>query len=191
MLLLLVGRSKGHCTASQSPSKTRSIPRGVISTAGTKGRASYVPQQDATAVARMRAAGAILLGKTNLPELSLAYESNNLIYGRTNNPYDLSRTPGGVVEENPQSSQQGDRPWVWVLMGLVAFAYPPISAVSPVSSQRQGVYLSLAFCLMAFGASAKVTPCRSHGQVCGRPDLNAPDPGWSRLARSRNNSHAA
>src|SRR5258708_36991595 len=68
---------------------------GVISTAGTQGRASYVPQQDATAVARMRAAGAILLGKTNLPELSLAYESNNLIYGRTNNPYDLSRTPGG------------------------------------------------------------------------------------------------
>lgn len=68
---------------------------GVISTAGTKGRASYIPQQDATAVARMRAAGAILLGKTNLPELSLAYESNNLIYGRTNNPYDLSRTPGG------------------------------------------------------------------------------------------------
>src|SRR5207248_9792799 len=69
--------------------------QGVISTAGTKGRASYVPQQDAPAVARMRAAGAILLGKTNLPELSLAYESNNLIYGRTNNPYDLSRTPGG------------------------------------------------------------------------------------------------
>src|SRR2546425_5503678 len=68
---------------------------GVISTAGTKGRASYVPQQDATAVARMRAAGAILLGKTNLPELSLAYESDNLVYGRTNNPYDLSRTPGG------------------------------------------------------------------------------------------------
>ena len=68
---------------------------GIISTAGTKGRASYIPPQDATAVARMRAAGAILLGKTNLPELSLAYESDNLIYGRTNNPYDLSRTPGG------------------------------------------------------------------------------------------------
>jgi amidase len=68
---------------------------GIISTAGTKGRASYIPPQDATAVARMRAAGAIVLGKTNLPELSLAYESNNLIYGRTNNPYDLSRTPGG------------------------------------------------------------------------------------------------
>src|SRR5437879_4174026 len=71
--------------------------RGIISTAGTKGRASYVPQQDATAVARMRTAGAIVLGKTNLPELSLAYESNNLIYGRTNNPYDLSRTPAGTT----------------------------------------------------------------------------------------------
>ena len=39
--------------------------------------------------------GQFCLGKTNLPELSLAYKSNNLIYGRTNNPYDLSRTPGG------------------------------------------------------------------------------------------------
>src|SRR5258708_10654589 len=66
---------------------------GVISTAGTKGRVSYVPQQDATAVARMHAAGAILLVKTNLPELSLAYESNNLIYARTDNPYRLSRPP--------------------------------------------------------------------------------------------------
>jgi amidase len=54
-----------------------------------------VPEQDATAVARLRAAGAIVLGKTNVPELSLAFESDNLVYGRTNNPYDLTRTPGG------------------------------------------------------------------------------------------------
>ena len=67
----------------------------VISTGGSKGRAAYVPSQDATAVARLRAAGAIILGKTNVPELSLAFESDNLIYGRTNNPFDLSRTPGG------------------------------------------------------------------------------------------------
>jgi amidase len=68
---------------------------GVITTGGTIGRASFVPAQDATAVARLRAAGAILLGKTNTPELTLAGETDNLIYGRTNNPYDLSRTPGG------------------------------------------------------------------------------------------------
>ena len=89
------GESKGPLHGVPITIKDSFDTEGVISTAGTKGRASYVPQQDATAVARMRAAGAILLGKTNLPELSLAYESNNLIYGRTNNPYDLLRTPGG------------------------------------------------------------------------------------------------
>ena len=68
---------------------------GVICTGGTKGRATFKPTHDATVVARLRAAGAILLGKTNLPELSLSYETDNLVYGRTNNPYDLSRTPGG------------------------------------------------------------------------------------------------
>src|SRR5207302_7994599 len=46
-------------------------------------------------VARLKDSGAIVLGKTNVPELSLAYETDNLIYGRTNNPYDVSRTPGG------------------------------------------------------------------------------------------------
>jgi amidase len=68
---------------------------GVICTGGTKGRANYVPKADATAVARLRAAGGIMLGKTNVPELAGAIESDNLVYGRTNNPYDLSRTPGG------------------------------------------------------------------------------------------------
>lgn len=68
---------------------------GMICTCGTGGRAAYVAQQDAIAVSRLREAGAIVLGLTNLPELLLAYESDNLVYGRTNNPYDLSRTPGG------------------------------------------------------------------------------------------------
>ncbi|HJZ19965.1 MAG TPA: amidase [Bradyrhizobium sp.] len=68
---------------------------GVICTGGTKGRANYVPKADASAVARLRAAGAIFLGKTNVPELAGAAETDNLVYGRTNNPYDLARTPGG------------------------------------------------------------------------------------------------
>ena len=67
----------------------------IISTGGTKGRATFVPEEDSTVVARLRSAGAILLGKTNTPELTLAGETNNLIYGQTNNPYDLSKTPGG------------------------------------------------------------------------------------------------
>ncbi|MFQ5934010.1 MAG: amidase [Dehalococcoidia bacterium] len=68
---------------------------GVVSTGGIKGREGFVPTEDATVVARLRNAGAILLGKTNLPELGMAWETDNLVYGRTNNPYDLDRTPGG------------------------------------------------------------------------------------------------
>jgi amidase len=68
---------------------------GVVSTAGTLGRRDEVPREDATVVSRLKAAGAILLGKTNTPELTFAAETDNLVYGRTNNPYDTARTPGG------------------------------------------------------------------------------------------------
>lgn len=68
---------------------------GVRSTCGTLGLAEHVPAEDATVVARLKDAGAILLGKTNTPELTLAFETDNLVYGRSNNPYDLSRSPGG------------------------------------------------------------------------------------------------
>lgn len=68
---------------------------GVISTWGTPGRSEFAPKEDATVVARLKAAGAILLGKTNTPEFTLSFETDNPIYGRTNNPYDLGRTPGG------------------------------------------------------------------------------------------------
>lgn len=68
---------------------------GVPSTGGTLGRANFVPASDATVIARMRAAGAIPIAMTNLPELSFALESDNLVHGRTNNPYNLACTPGG------------------------------------------------------------------------------------------------
>src|SRR5205085_12633831 len=68
---------------------------GVVSVGGTKGRAGYVPLEDAAGVARYKAAGAVILGKTNVPEVSLAFESDNLVYGRTKNPYDLTRKPCG------------------------------------------------------------------------------------------------
>jgi amidase len=68
---------------------------GMPCTGGTLGRAGFVPTEDATVVARLRAAGAVVLGKTNLPEMALAFVTDNLVYGRTNNPYDPARTPGG------------------------------------------------------------------------------------------------
>jgi amidase len=68
---------------------------GIISTAGTKGRAQFVPARDAAVVARLKAAGAIVIGKSNTPELTLHGYSENLLYERTNNPYDLTRSPMG------------------------------------------------------------------------------------------------
>lgn len=68
---------------------------GMVSSWGTQGRAAFVPQQDATVVARLRAAGAIVLGKTNTPEFTLAGITDNAVYGRTSNPYDVSRSPAG------------------------------------------------------------------------------------------------
>ena len=54
-----------------------------------------VPREDAVVVARLRAAGALILGTTNCPEFLMAYETANVLHGRTNNPWDLDRTPGG------------------------------------------------------------------------------------------------
>ena len=68
---------------------------GMVSTWGTMGRADFIPEHDATVVARLRAAGAIVLGKTNTPEFTLAGITNNEVYGRTNNPYDVERSPAG------------------------------------------------------------------------------------------------
>src|SRR5271167_3227660 len=63
--------------------------------AGTRLRAGRIATEDAPLVTRLRAAGAVILGVTNTPELLMAWETDNLLYGRTNNPWDLSRTPGG------------------------------------------------------------------------------------------------
>ncbi len=69
---------------------------GTVVTAGTFGRKNAPPcTEDATLVRRLRRAGAIPIAKTNLPDLLFAFESDNLIFGATRNPYDTARTPGG------------------------------------------------------------------------------------------------
>ncbi|MEP6715950.1 MAG: amidase family protein [Terriglobia bacterium] len=69
---------------------------GTVCSAGTLGyRNAPKSTRDATLVARLRQAGAIPIARTNLPDLLFAFESDNLIFGRTNNPYDLARTSGG------------------------------------------------------------------------------------------------
>jgi amidase len=73
---------------------------GVVSTGATIGRQTYVPAKDATVVARVRKAGAILLGKTNTPEFTLGglagiSTASNLLFGGSHNPYDLTRSTSG------------------------------------------------------------------------------------------------
>ena len=68
---------------------------GQLAELGSHLRKGDVSATDAVAVANLRAEGAVILGTTNCPELLMAYETDNLLYGRTKNPWDLARTPGG------------------------------------------------------------------------------------------------
>lgn len=68
---------------------------GAVTTGGTGGYRNRVPDTDSTAVARLREAGAVILGKTNTHELAFGGTTNNIHYGATHNPWNLERVPGG------------------------------------------------------------------------------------------------
>lgn len=68
---------------------------GMTASCGLPELAQHRPERDADAVARLRAAGAIPFGKTNVPTLAADHQSVNPVYGTSNNPWDVSRTPGG------------------------------------------------------------------------------------------------
>jgi Asp-tRNA(Asn)/Glu-tRNA(Gln) amidotransferase A subunit family amidase len=69
--------------------------QGLKCETGSPSRRGIVARQDAVVVGRLRAAGAIVLGSTNVADMLMGYESINPLYGRTNNPWNLDRTPGG------------------------------------------------------------------------------------------------
>ena len=75
--------------------KEASDVAGLPTTWGFEMFANFRPQSDAPPVARLKAAGAVILGKTNVPVALADWQSDNPVYGRTVNPYDPSRTPGG------------------------------------------------------------------------------------------------
>lgn len=96
--LLAEGKSLGPLHGVPFTVKDSFDTAGVVTTGGTLGRKTYVPGKDATVVARVRAAGAILLGKTNTPEFTLGGGGKgtvNLVYGVTRNPYHLDYQPSG------------------------------------------------------------------------------------------------
>jgi amidase len=96
--LLAAGKTKGPLHGVPFTVKDSFDTAGVVSTGGTLGRKDYVPGKDATVVARARAAGAILLGKSNTPEFTLGGGGKgtiNLVYGVTKNPYNTNYQPSG------------------------------------------------------------------------------------------------
>ncbi|MBI2878907.1 MAG: amidase, partial [Candidatus Rokubacteria bacterium] len=92
---VLAGRPLGALHGVPVSIKDLIITRGVRTTWGSKIHEDHVPEEDAPAVERLRAAGAILLGKTNTPELGWRGSTDNLIFGPTRNPWDPGRTAGG------------------------------------------------------------------------------------------------
>lgn len=75
--------------------KDNILQQGLPATWGSRLYRDFVPERDETPVARLRAAGALLFGKTNVPEFTLQGYTDNLLFGVTGNPFDPTLTPGG------------------------------------------------------------------------------------------------
>src|SRR5262249_45261786 len=93
--LLARGETRGSLHGVPMTIKDSLQTRGMRTTSGAPELANFVPQEDAWPVARVREAGAVILGKTNLPSYAGDLQSYNDVFGTTSNPYDLTRTPGG------------------------------------------------------------------------------------------------
>jgi fatty acid amide hydrolase 2 len=115
---------------------------GMPNTSGLKSRIGTVVDSDAATVGRLRRAGAIPIGVTNISELCMWMESSNPVYGRTNNPYDRSRIVGGSSGGEGSIIGSGASPFGLVLTSVARFGCP----------------LSLTGCL---GTSPAAVPCRA------------------------------
>ena len=92
---MMSGASLGPLHGVPLSIKSSIAVKGMRCEAGSKLRAGAMADADAVLVSRLRDAGAVILGTTNTPEMLMAWETDNPLYGRTNNPWDLSRTAGG------------------------------------------------------------------------------------------------
>jgi amidase len=89
------GRSVGRLAGVPVTIKDAIATAGIRSTGGAVELHDHIPDEDATVVARIRDAGAVVFAKTNVPRWSGDYQTYNELFGTTNNPWDLERTPGG------------------------------------------------------------------------------------------------
>jgi amidase len=89
------GEATGRLHGLPMTVKDQFATSGMRTTFGNRATTEYVPDHDAVPVARLRAAGAVVFGKTNLPSMGADVQTYNRHFGTTNNPWDLARTPGG------------------------------------------------------------------------------------------------
>jgi amidase len=92
---VLAGKNNGPLHGLPVTVKDTIDTAGLRTTAGSRVRADHIPEQDAPAVSRLKSAGAIILAKTNTPEMAIPYETDNLVFGKTNNPHNPGMTAGG------------------------------------------------------------------------------------------------
>ena len=92
---LIAGKLRGPLHGVPLTIKDTIDTAGLRTTYGSRLFAKNIPAADASVVARLKEAGAIILGKTNTPEMAIPYETDNPVFGRTNNPHDVSLTAGG------------------------------------------------------------------------------------------------
>ena len=131
---------------------------GVTTTAGSASLRSHVPSRDAAVVARLKGAGAIVLGKTNVPIFASDWQSYNAVYGQSNNPWDVARTPGGSTRRRGRRAGRGAQ-----LISSPAAIWRARSASRPTSA-------------VSTATSPRSTLCRCAGTSAPPPGISAAPP---------------
>ena len=111
---------------------------GVVTTRGSKLFEDHIPETDATVVRRLKDAGGIFIAKSNMPEFALWWETDNLVYGRTENPWMIGRTPGGSSGGEAAPLPQACRHWASAATWAVQSGSLPTTAASSDSRPPTG-----------------------------------------------------
>ena len=102
------------------------VTRGVRTTAGSKILDNFVPPYDCTAVARLEAAGAVVLGKLNCDEFAMGSSNENSAFGPVHNPVEIDRVPGGSTGGSAAAIAAKWQLRLWVPIRAVPSASPPV-----------------------------------------------------------------
>ena len=103
---------------------------GLATTSGAPELTGHIPKVDAVTVSRLKAAGAIVFGKTNTPIYAGDFQTYNDVFGVTNNPRDTTRTAGGSSGERPRPSPPASRPSSWAAISVARSGTRPTTTGS-------------------------------------------------------------